>query len=67
MGDLLQYPFETLQGLSESEYELSYLKGGVVAYTLSQAHENTIFGKLWKNARKIWIIKNVSRCEKSTV
>ena len=47
----LQYPIKTLQGLSESEYELSYLKGGMVASILSQAHEDNIFGKLWKNVR----------------
>ena len=46
-----QYPFETLQGLSESNYELSYLKGGAVASILSQSHKDTIFGKLWENVR----------------
>ena len=54
----LQYPFETLQGLSESEYVLSYLKGGMVAAILSQANEDTIFGKLWKNVRNDKLFKN---------
>ena len=53
----LQYPFETLQGLSESEYVLSYLKGGMVAAILSQANEDTIFGKLWKNVRNDQLCK----------
>ena len=46
-----QYPFETLQGLSESEYELIYLQGGTVAAVLSQAPKDTVFGKLWENVR----------------
>ena len=50
----LQYPFETLQGLSESDYELRYLKGGAVASILSQSHKDTIFGKLWKNVRNFF-------------
>ena len=53
----LQYPFESLQGLSESEYVLSYLKGGMVAAILSQAKEDTIFGKLWKNVRNDQLCK----------
>ena len=60
----LQYPFETLQGLSESEYVLSYLKGGMVAAILSQANEDTIFGKLWKNVRNDKLLKNsLKKCQ----